>query len=177
MIRIEFDKLRFLVVDDNPHMRRILRALLQGFGSREVHEAADGEAALAAFNKFTPDIVIIDWAMPNFDGLEFARTIRQPDSNASPFTPIIMLTGHSERKRVTAARDAGVTEFMVKPISANGLHQRILNVIANPRRFIKTKTYFGPDRRRNSMPGYPGPERRKGSKLDFDRLNRSRAEV
>ena len=46
MIRIEFDKLRFLVVDDNPHMRRILRVLLQGFGSREVHEAADGAAAL-----------------------------------------------------------------------------------------------------------------------------------
>jgi CheY-like chemotaxis protein len=177
MIRIEFDKLRFLVVEDNPHMRRILRALLQGFGSREIHEAADGRAGLDAFTKFTPDIVIMDWAMPLFDGLEFARMIRQPDSNASPFTPIIMLTGHSERRRVTAARDAGVTEFMVKPISANGLHQRILNVVANPRRFIKTRTYFGPDRRRNSMPGYSGPERRKGGKVDLDRLRRPSVEV
>jgi two-component system chemotaxis response regulator CheY len=177
MIRIEFNKLRFLVVDDNPHMRRILRALLQGFGSREVHEAEDGAAGLRAFTQYTPDIVIIDWAMPIFDGLEFARMIRQPDTNASPFTPIIMLTGHSERRRVTAARDAGVTEFMVKPISAKGLHQRIINVIANPRRYIKTKTYFGPDRRRNSAPSYAGPERRKGGRTDLDRLHRSSADI
>jgi two-component system, chemotaxis family, chemotaxis protein CheY len=172
MMRIEFDKLRFLVIEDNPHMRRILRALLQGFGSREVHEAADGMAGLEAFGKFTPDIVIMDWAMPMLDGLDFVRMIRQ-DTNASPFTPIIMLTGHSERKRVTAARDAGVTEFMVKPISANGLYRRILSVVANPRRFIKTKTYFGPDRRRSNAPTYTGPERRKGGRLDLDRLRRS----
>jgi two-component system chemotaxis response regulator CheY len=176
MIRIEFNKLRFLVVDDNPHMRRILRTLLQGYGSREIHEAEDGAAGLQAFTQLSPDIVIIDWAMPMFDGLEFARMIRQPDTNPSPFTPIIMLTGHSERRRVTAARDAGVTEFMVKPISAKGLHQRIVNVIANPRRFIKTKTYFGPDRRRNSAPSYTGPERRKGGKADLDRLHPSSAD-
>jgi DNA-binding response OmpR family regulator len=177
MIRIEFDKLRFLVVEDNLHMRRILRALLLGFGSREIHEAENGMAGVEAFNKFTPDIVIIDWAMPQFDGLDFARMIRQPDTNASPFTPIIMLTAHSERRRVTAARDAGVTEFMVKPISAKGLHQRIVTVIANPRRFIRTKTYFGPDRRRNSALKYSGPERRKAGKLDLDRLHRSSAEL
>jgi two-component system, chemotaxis family, chemotaxis protein CheY len=173
MIRIEFNKLRFLVVDDNVHMRRMLRALLLGFGSREVHEAADGAAGLKAFHQFTPDIVILDWAMPLVDGLEFARKIRQPDSHASPFTPIIMLTGHSERRRVTSARDAGVTEFMVKPISAKGLHQRIVNVIANPRRYIRTKTYFGPDRRRNTASTYNGPERRKR----VGRLYRSAADA
>jgi two-component system, chemotaxis family, chemotaxis protein CheY len=176
MIRIDFSALRFLVVEDNPHMRRILRALLLGFGSREVYEAVDGAAGLDAFNKFTPDVVIIDWAMPIFDGLEFARMTRQPDTNASPFTPIIMLTGHSERRRVMEARDAGVTEFMVKPVSANALHQRIVNVVVNPRRYIRTKSYFGPDRRRNSMPGYSGPERRKGGRVDLDRVHRSSAE-
>jgi DNA-binding response OmpR family regulator len=78
-----------------------------------------------------------------------------------------MLTGHSEKKRVVAARDAGVTEFLAKPISAKGLYQRIVNVVANPRPFIKTKTYFGPDRRRNVNPNYVGTERRKGSKTDI----------
>jgi two-component system, chemotaxis family, chemotaxis protein CheY len=170
MKRIDFNKLRFLVVDDNGHMRRIIRTLLQGFGAREVHEAADGADGLDAFNKFTPDIVIVDWAMPIFDGLEFARMIRQPDSNASPFTPIIMLTGHSKRRRVMAARDAGVTEFMVKPISAKALHQRIFTIVFYPRRFIRTKAYFGPDRRRNSSPTYSGPERRKSGNVDLDRV-------
>src|SRR3954453_18482091 len=75
-----------------------------------------------------------------------------------------MLTGHSEKRRVTVARDAGVTEFLAKPISAKGLYQRILNVVASPRPFIKTKTYFGPDRRRNLTSAYMGPERRVGEK-------------
>ena len=77
-----------------------------------------------------------------------------------------MLTGHSEKARVVGARDAGVTEFLVKPISAKALYERIFNVIANPRPFIKTKTYFGPDRRRTVNQNYVGPERRKGGNSD-----------
>jgi DNA-binding response OmpR family regulator len=116
-----------------------------------------------------PDIVLTDWAMPIFDGLELTRMIRQPGANANPYAPIIMLTGHSEKKRVVAARDAGVTEFLAKPISAKALYQRILNVVANPRPFIKTKSYFGPDRRRIVNPNYIGMERRKGGKADVIR--------
>ena len=131
-----------------------------------MYEAEDGAAGLEAFTNYAPDIVLTDWAMPIFDGLELAQMIRQPGANANPYVPIIMLTGHSEKKRVTAARDAGITEFMAKPISAKGLYQRILNVVANPRPFIQTKTYFGPDRRRNVNPAYVGPERRKGGNAD-----------
>jgi two-component system chemotaxis response regulator CheY len=169
MIRIDFNRLRFLVIDDNAHMRRILRTLLHGFGTREVYEAEDGAAGLEAFTHYMPDIVITVWAMPIFDGLELTQMIRQPGANANPYVPIIMLTGHSEKKRVVAARDAGVTEFLAKPISAKSLYQRILNVVANPRPFIKTKTYFGPDRRRNVNPNYIGPERRRGDKADVIR--------
>jgi DNA-binding response OmpR family regulator len=78
-----------------------------------------------------------------------------------------MLTGHSEKRRVMIARDAGVTEFLAKPISAKGLYQRILNVVANPRPFIKTKNYFGPDRRRNTNAAYIGVERRIGGKAEI----------
>ena len=143
--------------------------LLHGFGAREVYEAEDGAAGLEAFTHYLPDIVITDWAMPIFDGLELVQMIRQPGANANPYVAIIMLTGHSEKKRVTAARDAGVTEFLAKPISAKGLYQRIINVVANPRPFIKTKTYFGPDRRRITNSNYIGPERRKGGKADVIR--------
>ncbi len=166
MVRIDFNGLRFLVIDDNAHMRRILRTLLHGFGTREVYEAEDGAAGLEAFTYYMPNIVITDWAMPIFDGLELTQMIRQPGANANPYVPIIMLTGHSEKKRVVSARDAGVTEFLAKPISAKGLYQRILNVVAHPRNFIRTKSYFGPDRRRNMNTGYQGPERRNGGKAD-----------
>ena len=166
MFRIDFNKLRFLVCDDNPHMRRILRTLLHSFGAREVYEAEDGATALEMYSHYVPDIVITDWAMPIFDGLELTQMIRQPGANSNPYVPIIMLTGHSEKKRVIAARDAGITEFLAKPISAKGLYQRVLNVVANPRPFIRTRSYFGPDRRRNANPNYAGPERRKGGKAD-----------
>ena len=167
MFRIDFNKLRFLVCDDNPHMRRILRTLLHSFGAREVYEAEDGASGLEAFMHFIPDIVICDWVMPIFDGLELTQMIRQPGANQNPYVPIIMLTGHSEKKRVIAARDAGITEFLAKPISAKALYQRVLNIVANPRPFIRTKSYFGPDRRRNVNPNYAGPERRKGGKADI----------
>ena len=166
MVRIDFNRLHFLVIDDNAHMRRMVRTMLHGFGAREVYEAEDGADGLETFNNYMPDIVITDWAMPIFDGLELTQIIRQPGANANPYVPIIMLTGHAEKKRVASARDAGVTEFLAKPISAKSLYQRIVNVIANPRPFIKTKTYFGPDRRRNVNPNYAGPERRKGGKAD-----------
>src|SRR5580704_14532995 len=144
MVRIDFNRLRFLVIDDNAHMRRILRTLLHGFGTREVYEAEDGAAGLEAFTHYMPDIVLADWVMPIFDGLELTQMIRQQGANANPYVPIIMLTGHSEKKRV-------------------------INVVANPRPFVKTKTYFGPDRRRNVNPNYVGPERRKGGKAEVVR--------
>src|SRR6478609_3643183 len=166
MIRVDFNRLRFLIIDDNAHMRRILRTLLHGFGTREVYEAEDGAAGLEGFTHYSPDIVITDWAMPIFDGLELTQMIRQPGANANPYVPIIMLTGHSEKRRVMIARDAGVTEFLAKPISAKALYQRILNVVANPRPFIKTASYFGPDRRRNASNSYVGPERRNGGEAE-----------
>ena len=160
MVRIEFNRLRFLVIDDNAHMRRMLRTLLHGFGAREVHEAEDGAAGLESFTQHLPDIVITDWAMPIFDGLELSQMIRQPGANSNPYVPIIMLTGHSEKKRVTAARDAGVTEFLAKPITAQSLFSRIAEIVERPRAFVRAEAYFGPDRRRRTLDNYAGPCRR-----------------
>jgi two-component system, chemotaxis family, chemotaxis protein CheY len=86
--------------------------------------------------------------------------IRQPETSSNPYVPIIMVTGHAERRRVTEARDAGVTEFLVKPISAKALYQRIVSVVMMPRPYIKTATYFGPCRRRTPNPNFGGIERR-----------------
>jgi two-component system, chemotaxis family, chemotaxis protein CheY len=174
MFSVECSRLRFLVVDDNSHMRRIIRALLHGFGVREAYEAEDGAAGLEAFSSFSPDIVITDWAMPIFDGIELTRMIRQPETSANPYVPIIMVTGHAERRKVAEARDAGVTEFLVKPISAKGLYQRIASVVMMPRPFIRTSTYFGPCRRRTISSNYSGAERRgkgKSEQIDPIRLD------
>lgn len=147
MIRVDCSRLRFLVIDDNSYMRRIIRTLLHGFGTREVFEAEDGAAGLESFATQLPDVVITDWSMPVFDGIELTKMIRMPDTSPNPFVPIIMITGYAERTRVFEAREAGVSEMLVKPISAKGLYQRIAKVVLNPRPFIRTDHYFGPDRR------------------------------
>jgi CheY-like chemotaxis protein len=155
-----FDKLRFLIVDDSPHMRKILVTVLDAFGCRHIVEASDGHSALQAIRENMPDIVIVDLAMPGMDGLQLTREIRIGQDTPSPYLPIIMLTGHTDIDTVKAARDAGINEFLAKPISPAALLKRIQAVIENPRPFVRTKTYFGPDRRRLRTDLYRGPERR-----------------
>lgn len=166
MAKIAFDELRFVVVDDNAHMRRIVRTLLRAFGSREIYEAEDGASGLEAVEAYSPDILITDIRMPIFDGIELTRMIRNPDGCNHPFLPIVILTAYSEKKQVVAARDAGATEFLCKPVSAISLYRRIQYIVENPRVFVRTKTYFGPDRRRNHSSNYAGPERRSGNNAD-----------
>ncbi|MFN9711577.1 MAG: response regulator, partial [Alphaproteobacteria bacterium] len=74
--------------------------------------------------------------------------------------PVVMITGHSTYLRVSEARDAGVTEFLAKPLTARGVVERLLQAIENKRPFIRSKSYFGPDRRRRTDPNFPGPWRR-----------------
>jgi DNA-binding response OmpR family regulator len=77
-----------------------------------------------------------------------------------------MLTAHSERSRVLAARDAGANEFCCKPVTAIELRRKLTAIINHPRPFIKISNYFGPDRRRHNDSKYVGPERREGWSAD-----------
>lgn len=166
MAKIAFDELRFVVADDNAHMRRIVRTLLRAFGCREIYEAEDGASGLEAVEAYSPDILITDITMPIFDGIELTRMIRNPEGCRHPFLPIIVLSAYSEKKHVIAARDAGATEFLCKPVSATALYRRVENVVSNPREFVRTRSYFGPDRRRYVNPNYSGVERRTGAPGD-----------
>ncbi len=152
--------LNILLVDDNQHMRAITSAILQSAGIRNIREVSDGAMALDSVRDHPVDLAIVDFNMFPLDGVEFTRLIRNSPDSANPYLPIIMMTGHSEKSRVYEARDAGVTEFVVKPITAKAVFDRIQAVIMRPRAFVKTDDYFGPDRRRTSSPNYKGPRRR-----------------
>ena len=149
-----------LLVDDNQHMRAITSAILQSAGVRNIKEVSDGSAALDALREHSIDLAIVDFNMFPLDGVEFTRLVRNSPDSADPNLPIIMMTGHSERSRVTEARDAGVNEFVAKPITAKAVFDRIKAVVLRPRPFVKTEGYFGPDRRRVKTPNYKGPFRR-----------------
>jgi len=158
--------LNVLLVDDNQHMRAITSAILQSAGIRNIREVSDGAMALEALRHRAVDLAIVDFNMFPLDGVEFTRLVRNSPDSSNPYLPIIMMTGHSEKSRVTEAREAGVTEFVVKPITAKALFDRIQAVIMRPRAFIKTDFYFGPDRRRTTPPNYSGPRRRSTDQTD-----------
>lgn len=153
--------LSILLVDDNQHMRAITSAILQSAGIRKIREVSDGALALEALREQAIDLAIVDFNMFPIDGVEFTRLVRNSPDSANPYLPIIMMTGHSEKHRVMEARDAGVTEFVVKPITAKAIFDRIQNVIVRPRAYVKTDGYFGPDRRRAATDKYRGAMRRR----------------
>lgn len=157
---LRFDKLRVLVVDDNQHMRKLVVAILQAFGVRELFESPDGEHAWKNLRDSNPDVIILDWQMTGMTGLEFVRLVRNSPKSFNMFVPIVMLTGHTHIDHVRQARDAGANEFLAKPVTVKGIMSRLLAVVEHPRPFVRTQSYFGPCRRRRSLVKYTGPERR-----------------
>jgi CheY-like chemotaxis protein len=140
-------KISVLIVDDEPSMRKVTRALLQAIGVKNIHEAPDGRRGLEAIRTHAPDIVILDWEMPSPNGPEFMRTVRAPGTFPLPDVPVIMLTGHSERSRVIEAMRLGVNEYLLKPVSSVALLARIVSILSKPRKMMKQGDYYGPEPR------------------------------
>lgn len=149
----------FLVVDDCDFTRRVSAQILRCFGAEDIYEAFDGEDAKHQVADHNPDIVLTDWMMKPMDGIQFTRWTRTGSDTPDPFLPIVMMSSYSDADRVLEARDAGVNEFLVKPMTPKGLMKRLQSVIEKPRPFVRTDGYFGPDRRRRDLP-YRGPDRR-----------------
>ena len=155
MKEFNIEHLSVLVVEDNEHMQSLIKEILHTFRIRDIRMCEDGADALLELRRFAADIIICDWEMKPLDGIEFTRLVRSASDVANPFVAIIMLTGHTEMARVAEARDAGISEFLAKPLTAKSLYQRICYVIEAPRRFVKTKRYHGPDRRRRQIEDTP----------------------
>lgn len=149
-----------LVVDDNQHMRALLIEVLRAIGASEVREASDGAEALNILRSRRIDLVICDLAMQPVDGIDFVRLLRTSPDSPDPMAPVIIVSGHSTSSKVFEARDAGANEFLVKPITARGVIDRITRVVHHPRDFVRSEDYVGPDRRRRIDPNFNGPWRR-----------------
>ena len=98
--------------------------------------------------------------MPVLDGVEFIRLVRTAEDSPNPYVPIIVASAYSERTKVISARDAGATEFVRKPLSADEIYKKLKNVVDRPRPFVRSMMYFGPDRRRHNSKKFEGDERR-----------------
>lgn len=149
-----------LVVDDNRQMRFLLRCLLRAGGVTDVTEADNAEHAFDLMRVRPVDLVIVDWMMHPVDGIAFTRMVRWDRRSPNPFVPLLMLTAHTEASRVAAARDAGVSGFIRKPISARILFERMTFVLTDTRMIIRAADFIGPDRRHAQCQDYAGPFRR-----------------
>lgn len=157
----KFDRLSMLVVEDTQPMQKLLVSVLEALGIKNVETATNGDDAFRYFCLRKHDIVLSDWSMDPIDGIELTRMIRKHPMSPNKLAPVILITGYSAWSRVEEARDAGVTEFLVKPFTAHDIARRITHVINRPRDFIETQDFFGPDRRRRREDtDYKGPLRR-----------------
>lgn len=163
-----FSDVTVLVVEDNQPMLELIKSLLLVFGVKAVLVAKNGVEGFELYCQNAPDLVLTDWMMQKMDGISFTRLVRNSPKSPNQFVPIVMMTGFSEKRRVLQARDAGVTEFLVKPFSAKDLYRRLEEIIERPRQFVRAEDFFGPDRRRKRDANYQGPLRREGDLMPQD---------
>jgi len=112
---------RVLIADDSSTMRKIILRSLQAVGVPTAVEAADGTEALSLFKPGEFDMVLTDWNMPGKTGLEVIQEIRSKDAKV----PIIMVTTEAEKCRVLQAIQAGVSDYLVKPFTADTLREKL----------------------------------------------------
>lgn len=150
-----------LVVEDDGMMSKLIRDMLMVMKFKDITITHNGREALSALAKREFELVICDWKMQHMDGIEFTKAVRNKMQPPTRFVPIIMLTGKGEKHDVEVARDAGITEYLVKPFNAEGLYNRIKMVVEKPRQFVAAKDFKGPDRRRHQSDIDTSSDRRK----------------
>ena len=146
----DISDINVLIIDDNRYTLSMLREMLRWLNVRNVNFAKNGKEALSI--KVETDLVFCDLHMEPISGMEFTNLVRANKTAYSKTTPIIMLTGHTERERVIHARDMGSSLYLAKPISVRRLYQAITQIIDSSQSFIETDSYIGPDRRRKTVP-------------------------
>ncbi len=162
MLKLNWDNITILVVDDNTFMRNLIVSTLRMLGIGNIVARSSAIVAIESLSESrrnpinagfgTIDIILSDFVMEEVDGALFLRWIRTSKQAPDRFVPFVMVSGAADQQIVEAARDAGVSEFLAKPFSAKSLGDRILEVIKNPRQYVLAPGYFGPDRRRQDRP-------------------------
>lgn len=142
----DLSRVSFLVIDDNVHMRSILRSILSGFGARSVYEAAEGADGLETVLDRSPDVVLCDWVMNPLNGADFVRTLRAERDRYLRTLPIIIVSAYSQKSTILEAVNLGIHGFIAKPVSPAILYQRVSHVLTNQALHGRTKgIMFGGD--------------------------------
>ncbi|EFO29559.1 chemotaxis response regulator protein-glutamate methylesterase 1 [Roseibium sp. TrichSKD4] len=119
----------FLVVEDNAHMRSILRSILAGFGVRQIFDAGDGADGLEFAIERYPDVILLDWSMVPVSGSDFLRILRAEKDHQLRTTPVLIVSAQCQRSTVIEAVKLGIHGFIAKPVSPTLLYQHVVNIL------------------------------------------------
>lgn len=156
-----FQKVKILIVESSPALSELLNSALCAFTvpKQNIYSASTMQDGFSKFCLMNHDLVLTDWLKEPDSGIQLTRLIRSHEDSPNRFVPIIMTAGSGHRRSVLAARDAGVSEYLVMPFKARELARKITRAIEFPRPFVASTSYTGPDRRIETRP-HEGPERR-----------------
>ena len=162
-----FSNISVLIVNDVASTRRIMSTALKMNQVKEVYEASDGNMGLSLFKQHQPDVIITELDMNPTDGDWMAKKIRNIDvMSLNRSTPIILITNNSESLSIPNIRDSGFDELLMVPFSVESIAERVAFVLNNPREFVESGDYAGPDRRRKDLVEFEGPYQRDSDPAD-----------
>ncbi len=157
--RYSFDDISVMVIEGDLFFRSLYTSIFRRLGAQK-EMFSDTSDALSYMLKTNVDIIMTEYRSKPLDGISFIKHVRRNLPEPLRYIPIIMLTSHSEFDIIETARDAGVTEFLAKPIAPKTLIDRLFYTIDRPRPFVLGEEYTGPERRRHDDSQYDGFQRR-----------------
>lgn len=151
---------KIMLADNDARLGGILKSMMESMGFTNITFVNNGDKAYKTLKQEPYDFLVTESSLKGMSGLELISRVRRSSIIPNPSLPIIMLSGRAERHDITAARDSGMDEFVLKPFSANTLYQRLERLIERPRNFVVSAGFVGPDRRFASKPPEGVSERR-----------------
>lgn len=145
----DLSKVNVLIVESSADMYKLFKSVLTMLSvpERNIDSAYSYEEAFNKFRNNKHDIIITDWLQNPDNGIKLTKMIRNGQNSPNIYVPVIMTAGSGHFNRVIKARDSGISEYLVKPFSADSLSVRLMRVIEKPRPFVMSDAYKGPDRR------------------------------
>ncbi len=133
-----------MIIDDSPMMRQILYSALKAFGVGCIISIEEPKTAMTKLTQHTIDAIIVDWKMMPIHGIDFVNHIRRELPDPQRRIPILMCSGYTEMSRIIEARNAGISDFLCKPVTAADLYDKLHRAIFEPKEFIIADNYIGP---------------------------------